>query len=200
MILFPGRHLMGVLKWHQLTPPNKMVELKTHELWCQYNGCTHRVNSNGSGQENYSSRQTLYVLTLIGKQTYIYLLTLNKKWKMKIMGTVAWLILLVVVSLCVVFCVLCFLQNNLVFSSVTKSHILKNENYELYFLVGFFVNQTTTGKITTGKKRYSRLAVGWNKSQIIICCAKIQTPTITGKITTGKKGTVVWPMVGINLR
>ncbi len=32
MILFPGRQLMGVLKCHQLTPPNKMMELKTHEL------------------------------------------------------------------------------------------------------------------------------------------------------------------------
>jgi hypothetical protein len=32
MILFPGRHLMGVLECHQLTAPNKMVELKTHEL------------------------------------------------------------------------------------------------------------------------------------------------------------------------
>jgi hypothetical protein len=32
MILFPGRHLIGVLECHQLTPPNKMVELKTHKL------------------------------------------------------------------------------------------------------------------------------------------------------------------------
>jgi hypothetical protein len=32
MILVPGRHLMGVLEYHQLTPPNKMVELKTHKL------------------------------------------------------------------------------------------------------------------------------------------------------------------------
>ncbi len=32
MILLPGRHLMGVLECHQLTPPNKMVDLKTHEL------------------------------------------------------------------------------------------------------------------------------------------------------------------------
>jgi hypothetical protein len=32
MILFPGRHLMGVLECHQLTPPNNMVELKTHDL------------------------------------------------------------------------------------------------------------------------------------------------------------------------
>jgi hypothetical protein len=27
MILFPGRHLMGILECHQLTPLNKMVEL-----------------------------------------------------------------------------------------------------------------------------------------------------------------------------
>ncbi len=32
MILFPGRHLIGVLECHQLTPPNKMAELKIHEL------------------------------------------------------------------------------------------------------------------------------------------------------------------------
>ncbi len=32
MILFLSRHLMGVLECHQLTPPNKMVELKTDEL------------------------------------------------------------------------------------------------------------------------------------------------------------------------
>ncbi len=32
MILFPGRHVIGVLKCHQMTPPNKMVELN-HELY-----------------------------------------------------------------------------------------------------------------------------------------------------------------------
>jgi hypothetical protein len=32
MILFQGRHLMDVLECHQLITPNKMVELKTHEL------------------------------------------------------------------------------------------------------------------------------------------------------------------------
>jgi hypothetical protein len=100
---------------------------------------------------------------------------------MKIMGRVAWLILLVVVSVCVVFCVLCCLQNNPVFSSVTISHILKNENYELCFLAGFFLDQNTTGKNYDRKKRYSRLAIGCNKSQITICHVKIQTPTITGK-------------------
>ncbi len=62
------------------------------------------------------------------------------------MGRVARLILLVVVSVCVVFCVLCCLQNNPVFLSVTISQILKNENYELCFSAGFFVDQIMTGK------------------------------------------------------
>jgi hypothetical protein len=43
-----------------------------------------------------------------------------------------------------------------VFLSVTISHFLKNENYELCFLAGSFFDQITTGK------RYSRLAVPWN--------------------------------------
>ncbi len=61
---------------------------------------------------------------------------------MKIMGKVAQLIGVVVVSVCVVFCVLlCCFQNNPVFSSVTIFHILKDENYELCFLANFFVNQ-----------------------------------------------------------
>ena len=90
------------------------------------------------------------------------------------MGRVAQLILLVVVSVCVVFCVLCFLQNNPMFSSVTISHILKNENYKVcFFLAGFFVNQIKTGKNYDHKKRYSRLAVDWNKSQITVCRVKI---------------------------
>ncbi len=54
-------------------------------------------------------------------------------------GRVARLILLVVVSVCVVLYVLCCLQNNLVFLSVTISHILKNENYELCFLTGSYL-------------------------------------------------------------
>ncbi len=150
---------------------------------------------------------------------YIYLLTLNNKQKMKIMGRVARLILLVVVSVCVVFYVLCFLQNNLVLLSVTTSHVLKNENYKICFLAGFFVDQIKTKKNTTRKKRYSRLAVGWNKSQITIehqlsleklqpekknysrlaigwnkslCRVKIPTPTTTGKkFDRKKKGTVI---------
>ncbi len=59
------------------------------------------------------------------------------KWKMKIMGRVAWLILLVVVSVCVVFCILCFLQNNPVFLSVTISHILKKWKLRAMFFGGF---------------------------------------------------------------
>ncbi len=57
-------------------------------------------------------------------------------------GEVARLILLVVVSVYVVFCVLCCLKNNPVFSSVTISHILKNENYELCFLAGSYLHQS----------------------------------------------------------
>jgi hypothetical protein len=80
--------------------------------------------------------------------------------------------LLVVVSVCVVFCVLCCLQSNPVFSSVTIiSHILKNENNELCFLAGFFVNQNYNQKKLRPEKK------GWNKSQITICRVKIQPPT-----------------------
>ncbi len=90
-------------------------------------------------------------------------------------GRVAWLILLVVVSVCVLFCVLCCLQNNPEFSSVTISHILKNENYELCFLAGSYLCRS----IYDPKKRYSLLAIGWNKSKITVCPVKIQTPLIT---------------------
>ena len=74
------------------------------------------------------------------------------------------------------------------FLSVTISHILKNENYELCFLAGSFVDQITTGKKVQlfgrwleclgvpsarivlaasliklrPEKRYSRLAIGCN--------------------------------------
>ncbi len=118
------------------------------------------------------------------------------------MGRVARLILWGVVSVCVVFCVLCFLQNNPVFLSVIISHILKNENHELCFSAGFLIHQITTGKNYNHKKKYSRLAVSWNESQKTVCHVKIRTQTIiTGKITTRKKkGTVIWPSVGINLR
>ncbi len=37
------------------------------------------------------------------------------------------------------------------------------------------------------KKRNSRLAVGWKKSQITVCRLKRQTPTITGKSYDWKK-------------
>ncbi len=58
-------------------------------------------------------------------------------------GRVAQLILLVVVSVCVVFCVLCCLQKK---SGVLEchhiSHILKNENHELCFLVGSYFHRS----------------------------------------------------------
>ncbi len=110
------------------------------------------------------------------------------------MGGVARLILLVDVSVCIMCCVLYCLQNNPVFLSVTiLSHILKNENYELCFSAGFFVDQIKTGK------NYDTVVwplVG-KKSQITVCPVKIQTPTITVKKYNQKKGTVVWPSVEI---
>ncbi len=89
-------------------------------------------------------------------------------------GRVAWLILLVVVSVCVVFCVLCCLQNNPVFLSVTISHILKNDNYGLCFLAGSFVDQITYDQ---KKGIVVWLLVGINL--ITICRVKIRTPPIT---------------------
>ncbi len=89
---------------------------------------------------------------------YIPLLTLTDRQKDRqrpnregaklLEGRVARLILLVVVSVCVVFCVLCCLKNNPVFLSVTIFHTLKNKNYDLCFLAGSFVDQIMTGKKT----------------------------------------------------
>ncbi len=131
----------------------------------------------------------------------IYLLTLNKKWKMKIMGKVARLILVVAVSVCVVSCVLCCFQNNPVFSSVTIFHILKNENYELCFLANFFVHQITTGKNYKRKKRYcvsffgecSRMSpyfIFWKMKIMSYVFRQVSSlmKLWPEKITTGKKG------------
>ncbi len=98
------------------------------------------------------------------------------------MGKVARLILLVVVYVCVVFFVLCCLQNNPVFSSITiLSHISINENYELCILAGFF--------ITTGKKGSSRLSGGC--AIAITTRKKKSSSPLSGGcaivITTGKK-------------
>jgi hypothetical protein len=88
------------------------------------------------------------------------------------MGRVARLILLVVVSVCVVFCVLCCLQNNPVFSSVTiLSHISKNENYELCISVGFFVDQITAGKKYDRKKRGGcAIIITTGKKKVLVIC------------------------------
>ncbi len=92
---------------------------------------------------------------------------------------------MVVVSVCVVYCVLCYLQNNPEFSSFAiLSHISKNENYELCILAGFFV--------TTGKKSSSRLSGG---CAIIIMTRKKSSSRLSGGctilITTGKKILVI---------
>jgi hypothetical protein len=131
-----------------------MVELKTHKLWCQYNGCTHRGNSNGSGRENYSSRQTLYVLTFIGKQAYIYLLPLkrNKKWKLWVgwHGSSLWLL-----CLCVLYFVFCAASKTIQCSQVSPYFIfwkMKIMSY-VFWQISLSI-KLRPEKIMTGKKRY----------------------------------------------
>ncbi len=104
------------------------------------------------------------------------------------MGRVAQLILLVVVSVCVVFCVLCCLQNNPVFLSVTiLTHISKNENYEICISAGFFVDQITTGN------NYDRKKMGRVRDRYYD--RKKKSSRLSGRcaivITTGKKVLVV---------
>jgi hypothetical protein len=69
------------------------------------------------------------------------------------------------------------------------THILKNENYELCFLAGFFIDQ-----ITTKKKRYSRLAVGWNVWGFHQLGLIRRVPLSNYDL---KKGTVIWPSVAM---
>ncbi len=70
------------------------------------------------------------------------------------MGRVAWLIFVVVVSVCVVFCVLCCLQNNPVFSSVTIFHILKMKIMSYVFWQISLSIKLRPEKNTTGKKKF----------------------------------------------
>ncbi len=46
---------------------------------------------------------------------------------------------------------------------------------ELAMFFGGFLRRSNYDR----KKRYSRLAVGWNKTQITVCHVKLQTPPIT---------------------
>ena len=103
-------------------------------------------------------------------------------------GRVAQFILLVVVSMCDVFCVLCCLQNNPVFSSVTISHILKNENYELCFW-----RVPSSIKLRPENKVQS-------SGRLCFSAGSFIDQISTGKHYDQKKGTVVWPTVEINLR
>ncbi len=72
MILFPGRHLMGILECHQLTPPNNMVELKTHEL-CVKNQVEFMVQLEWVDVEftGFFSLPNLHPLTLMVKKARI---------------------------------------------------------------------------------------------------------------------------------
>ncbi len=82
---------------------------------------------------------------------------------MKIMGGVARLILLAVVSVCVVICVLCCLQNNPVFSSVTYLIFQKMKIMSYVFW--------QVSSLRPEKKNFSRLSGG---CAIIITTGKIK--------------------------
>ncbi len=56
----------------------------------------------------------------------------------------------------------------------------------VFWWVPTFVHQITT------KKKYSHLAVGWNKSQITVCRVKIRTPPITLLFTKILIGFLYW--------
>jgi hypothetical protein len=67
---------------------------------------------------------------------------------------------------------------------------LKDENYELCFLVGSFVNQITTGK----KGTVIWPLVGMFGGSMSYDCFG----GFFDQVTTGKKGTVVWPSVAMS--
>ncbi len=102
------------------------------------------------------------------------------------------------VGCCVcVCCVLCFVlplkqSGVLKCMSVTISHILKNENYELCFWQVPSLIKLQPEKLQP-EKRHSRLADCWIKSQITnhLLCQNTNT-NYDRKNTTEKKGTVVW--------
>ncbi len=76
------------------------------------------------------------------------------------------------------------------FLSVTISHILKNENYELCFSAGSFVDQITTRKKGAVVWPLVRMFGGSMSSE---CFSGFLDQITTGKI----KGTVVWPWVAM---
>ena len=78
---------------------------------------------------------------------------------MKIMGRVARLILLVVMFVCVVFCVLCCLQNNLVFLSVTYLNIKKWKLWAMYF----------DGFLRYNRKKKFQSSVWRKKKDTVVC-------------------------------
>ncbi len=78
----------------------------------------------------------------------------------------------------------------LVFLSVTISHIVKNENYELCFSVGSFVDQITTVKKGTVVWPLVRMFGGSMSSN---CFGGFLDQITTWKI----KGTVIWPLVAM---
>ncbi len=131
MILFLGRYLIGVLECHQLTPPNKFFLFLAKYLppiyhHHHYLHCTISLIMKKNSEPTSSKSH----------------LTRNEKWKLWVgwHGSFYWLL-----CLCVLYFVFCAVSKTIQCSQVSPISILKNENYELCILAGFF--------ITTEKKK-----------------------------------------------
>ncbi len=77
MILFPGRHLMGVLECHQSTPLNKMVELKKLRMSrCKFGGINISP-ANFTHMKNYFSHAIIAILLLFLHKYHVFALSLS---------------------------------------------------------------------------------------------------------------------------
>ncbi len=136
------------------------------------------------GRIIHPTKPYMYSLLLENKPTSIYShLTRNKKCKLWVgwHGSSCWLLCLCV--LCFVFCAASITNQCFQVSPYLIFWKMKIMSY-IFWRVSSSI-KLRLEKITTKKKRYSRLAVGWNKSPINLYCVKIRTPTITRKNMTG---------------
>ncbi len=77
MILFPGRHLMGILECHQLTPLNKMVELKNLRMSrCKFGGINISP-ANLTPMKKYFSHVIYAILLLFLHKYHLFALSLS---------------------------------------------------------------------------------------------------------------------------
>ncbi len=72
-----------------------------------------------------------------------------------------------------------YFDSNTNYGTYDRTKLLPEKRYSRLAGYVFWRVQITTGKNYDWKKRFSRLADSWNKSQITVCRVKIQTPINT---------------------